>query len=373
MQRIIVLVFSIWFFLLAVAQEQPTVRIELTRGVRSSDTLSIHSTDSIGDKPAKTRKNFLVRFIRSLDSRDRSYIAPNRYDFTAMVNYYSNFEYFTVGSSNPTRQTLMFSPTPHYKAGIFLGWKWIFLGITRDVRSIFRHTDKAKGSEIDFSLYASHIGVDIFYRSTGNDYYIHRARGFSDDIKPSYSVDFTGLKVYMKGINAYYIFNNRHFSYPAAFSQSTNQLRSSGSLIAGFSVSKHKLNFDYTLLPEVIQRDMNEDMKVDLIKYTNTSLSVGYAYNWVFAKHCLACLSITPALAYKTSYIGTDGVEGNRRYSNLDLDLLFRAAVVYNNGRWYAGSSFVGKNYRYHRKDFSVDNSFGFLQVYAGFNFNLFK
>ena len=49
----------------------------------------------------------------------------------------------------------------------------------------------------------------------------------------------------MKGLNLYYIFNNRRFSYPAAFSQSTNQRRSAGSFIIGFSVSAHNLDFDH--------------------------------------------------------------------------------------------------------------------------------
>ena len=355
------------FFLLCVpihasSQERIESRIDSVKVL--SDTVT---------QPRKGFKAALTRFIRSLNNYDKSYISPNRFDFTTMVTYYSNFEYFTVGSSEPKSQSLMFSPTPHYKVGLYLGWKWIFLGITKDVRGLLTHTQKTRGTEIDLSLYASHIGADIFYRSTGNDYYIHRAIGFSDDIKPEYSTDFTGLHVYMKGINLYYIFNHRHFSYPAAFSQSTNQRRSAGSLIAGFSVSKHRLNFDYTKLPEVIQQDMNEGMKVQNIKYTNTSLSVGYAYNWVFARNCLACISVTPALAYKTSNINAEGVEESRQYHNLTLDILFRTGVVYNNSKYYVGTSFIGKNYHYHRDDFSVNNGFGFLQVYAGINFDLFK
>lgn len=118
---------------------------------------------------------------------------------------------------------------------------------------------------------------------------------------------------------------------------------------------------------------MNEGMKVQNIKYTNTSLSVGYAYNWVFARNCLACISVTPALAYKTSNINAEGVEESRQYHNLTLDILFRTGVVYNNSKYYVGTSFIGKNYHYHRDDFSVNNGFGFLQVYAGINFDLFK
>ncbi len=170
-----------------------------------------------------------------------------------------------------------------------------------------------------------------------------------------------------------YIFNNRKFSYPAAFSQSTNQRRNAGTFIAGFSISKHNLDFDYEELPEYIQEKMNPGMKVNKIKYTNANISFGYAYNWVFARNCLACISLTPAIAYKASDVDAETHEGKQWYSKFNLDFLIRAGIVYNNGKYFVGSSFVGKNYNYHRNNFSLDNGFGTLQVYAGFNFHLRK
>ena len=52
---------------------------------------------------------------------------------------------------------------------------------------------------------------------------------------------------------------------------------------------------------------------------------------------------------------------------------VIRAGAVYNNGKYLVGTSFVGKNYNYHRNNFSLDNGFGTLQIYVGFNFNLRK
>ena len=220
------------------------------------------------------------------------------------------------------------------------------------------------------SLYSAKLGVDIFYRRTGNDYKIHKVTGF-DDIASDYSESFDGLKVDMKGLNLFYVFNYRRFSYPAAFSQSTNQ--SAGSMIAGFSISTHDLNFDYTRLPQAIQGSMNEDMKVEHIKYTNISLTFGYAYNWVFARNWLACLSLTPAVAYKTSRIEKIESQTNDWYKNFNIDFILRAGVVYNNSKYFAGTSFVGRSYDYYRDNFSMNNGFGTLQVYAGFNFYLKK
>ena len=113
--------------------------------------------------------------------------------------------------------------------------------------------------------------------------------------------------------------------------------------------------------------------RVRHIKYTNISLNFGYAYNWVFARNCLACLSLSPAVAYKTSRIEKDTEEPSDWYKNFNIDFILRAGVVYNNSKYFVGTSFLGRTYDYYRDNFSLNNGFGTLQIYAGFNFYLKK
>ena len=87
-------------------------------------------------------------------------------------------------------------------------------------------------------------------------------------------------------------------------------------------------------------------MKVDHIKYTNISLNFGYAYNWVFVRNCLACLSLNPAVAYKTSRINKAEGEKDDWYRNFNIDFILRAGVVYNNSKYFVGTSFVGRTLR---------------------------
>ena len=339
-------------------------------GITVNDSIQ---EDSVTTPKPSAFKRAIKKFMNFSDF-DTLYISPNRYNYALMATHFSNFEYYSVTSEFPQPQKLSFAPNPHNKIGLYFGWRWIFLGWSVDIDDIYRKTNrKNKGTEFDLSLYSSKLGVDIFYRRTGNNYKIHKIRGFYDEIPSDYSEDFSGLKVDIKGLNLYYIFNNRKFSYPAAFSQSTNQRRNAGTFIAGFSISKHNLDFDYQQLPAYIQERMNPGMKVNKIKYTNANISFGYAYNWVFARNCLACLSLTPAIAYKASDVDAETQEGKAWYSKFNLDFLLRAGVVYNNGKYFVGTSFVGKNYNYHRNNFSLDNGFGTLQVYVGFNFHLRK
>ena len=358
------MVLSLFLFLSLSLQAQAERRDTLM-----SDSLQ---TDSVIPAKPSAFKRAIRKFMNFSDF-DTLYISPNRYNYALMTTHFSNFEYYSVTSNLPQPQKLSFSPNPHNKIGLYFGWRWIFLGWSVDVDDIYRKTNRRnKGTEFDLSLYSSKLGVDIFYRRTGNDYKIHKVTGF-DDIASDYSESFDGLKVDMKGLNLFYVFNYRRFSYPAAFSQSTNQRRSAGSMIAGFSISTHDLNFDYTRLPQAIQGSMNEDMKVEHIKYTNISLTFGYAYNWVFARNWLACLSLTPAVAYKTSRIEKIESQTNDWYKNFNIDFILRAGVVYNNSKYFAGTSFVGRSYDYYRDNFSMNNGFGTLQVYAGFNFYLKK
>lgn len=339
-------------------------------GITVNDSIQ---EDSVTTPKPSAFKRAIKKFMNFSDF-DTLYISPNRYNYALMATHFSNFEYYSVTSEFPQPQKLSFSPNPHNKIGLYFGWRWIFLGWSVDIDDIYRKTNrKNKGTEFDLSLYSSKLGVDIFYRRTGNNYKIHKIRGFYDEIPSDYSEDFSGLKVDIKGLNLYYIFISWKFSYPAAFSQSTNQRRNAGTFIAGFSISKHNLDFDYQQLPAYIQERMNPGMKVNKIKYTNANISFGYAYNWVFARNCLACLSLTPAIAYKASDVDAETQEGKAWYSKFNLDFLLRAGVVYNNGKYFVGTSFVGKNYNYHRNNFSLDNGFGTLQVYVGFNFHLRK
>jgi hypothetical protein len=65
--------------------------------------------------------------------------------------------------------------------------------------------------------------------------------------------------------------------------------------------------------------------------------------------------------------------ETDEWYKNFNIDFILRVGIVYNNSKYFAGTSFVGRTYDYYRNNFSLNNGFGTLQVYAGFNFCLKK
>ena len=108
------------------------------------------------------------------------------------------------------------------------------------------------------------------------------------------------------------------------------------------------------------------------IKYTDFAISGGYAYNWAFAHNWLLAGSLSLALAYKRS---TGDVThrsfsfSDFKFNNINIDGIGRFGLVWNNSRWYVGTSTILHAYNYRRSNFSTNNFFGSVNLYAGFNF----
>lgn len=320
------------------------------------------------------------KMARGFNKIDTNYIEPQLYNFTVMLQNTNNYEVYRL--NNKEGQNIVFAPEPSVRIGPFVGWQWIFLGYTLDVKHINFGGDDKQRQEYDLSLYSSMVGIDFYYRKTGNDYKIRSLNlGTNIDTRNVEGSDFGGLTSTVKGLNIYYIFNHSRFSYPAAFSQSTVQRRSAGSPLLGIGYTKHTLSVNWNELNKIIteklgnkadEAGLDSTMMFGRVKYSNISISGGYAYNWVFAHNWLMAGSITLGLAYKR----TKGDMEHRRFSlrqfstkNLNIDGTARFGIVWNNTRWYAGTSAILHAYNYRRSQFSTNNLFGNINIYAGFNF----
>jgi hypothetical protein len=307
---------------------------------------------------------------RKLNAIDTTFISPNLYNLAFMLEtstWSEQYRLGTTGSATP-RQSLTLSPDASFKLGVYFGWRWIFLGYTFDVEDLFGgHKDKAKKTEWALNLYSSKFGVDLYYRKTGSDFKIRSTSGFNLDTRLR-NEPFDGLQSRIKGLNAYWIFNYKRFSYPAAYSQSTNQRHSAGSMMAGFSYSQHTIQFDPDRLPTALNEQLGSSLRFNKVRYSDYGLSIGYGYNWVFAHNWLANVSLLPTIAYKKSRIDEVAVD-NHWTRDLNVDFISRLGVVYNNAKYFAGASLLTHTYDYRKQNFALSNSFSTLRVYAGFNF----
>ena len=342
------------------------------------DRLPTDSTVSRTDSLMKRELKRIRQTIRGLDRTQDDYIEPQHYEFTVMMQVTRTFENFVLSSND---QSIRLAPDGLTKVGPYFGWRWFFFGWTFDIKNLGFKSNGLR-QEFDLSIYSSQVGVDLYYRRTGNDYKIRDVKlgdGIDSDLFEG--VPFAGVNVGITGVSAYYIFNHEHFSYPAAFSQSTCQKISCGSWMAGAGYTSNTLDLNHEELADALAHHMpaGQEVKLDSgmlfnsIKYNDFMLSGGYAYNWVFAKNFLFCASGQLALCYKTSYGKTADEKQGFDIGKVNPDFIGRFGLVYNNTRWYAGTSIILRTNNYHTSRFTANNVYGSLNAYIGYNFMLKK
>ena len=114
-------------------------------------------------RPAAKRGSLVARFLRLFEDYDTAYIAPARYNFTAMAQTSATFQSYRLSGFQPdgTRQSLSFAPQPSLRVGPYFGWRWLFLGYTFDVGHM---GNRQLRREFNLSLYSALLGCDPHLR-----------------------------------------------------------------------------------------------------------------------------------------------------------------------------------------------------------------
>lgn len=100
------------------------------------------------------------------------------------------------------------------------------------------------------------------------------------------------MKIGSLAFDSYWVFNKKRFSLLAAYDQSTTQLRSAGSLIAGIMYYYQKLDYDNPRNFFFIKNAGN----VGLMRVYQGSVGLGYTYNWVPARGLVFNVVAMPVL-----------------------------------------------------------------------------
>ena len=177
--------------------------------------------------------------------------------------------------------------------------------------------------ELNFNSYGRHFGYDIIFQDAHNFTGWHDMDGMERIYLPA-----DMLSVRTLNLNAFYIFNGRRFSFPAAFTQSYIQRRSSGSfLLAASGMGQHT-----TLKWE-------QEMQV---KMTNIGIGAGYGYNYVPSKGWLLHISSTPTYIFYSNTSMTFGdIRVPLHYHFPEVIITGRGAVVRQLKNKFFGMSMV--------------------------------
>ena len=182
---------------------------------------------------------------------------------------------------------------------------------------------KYRDYELNFNSYGKRFGFDIIYQNAKNFTGWHDHDGMERIELPA-----DMLKVKTLNVNAFYVFNSRRFSYPAAFSQSYIQRHSAGSFLLAASGQGQHATLDW-----------EQDMQ---LKVTNIGIGAGYGYNYVPRQGWLLHISALPTFIV---YSKTSMTFGDNRvplhYHFPEAIITGRGAAVYQWRNKFAGLSMV--------------------------------
>lgn len=211
--------------------------------------------------------------------------------------------------------------------------------------------------EFNFEYHGQQLSFDINYQ---------RANSLAGDIqyRDIDHLDKDGLRMNVVNVSAYYSFNHRRFSFPAALFQNYYQLRSAGSWLAGLSVQSGSIK-----TTDELKARSPQAPEVHLT-FANIALGGGYGYNFVFGRHSqwLFHLSALPsAVLYKHNRLTVNGDE--MKDHRLCFNMIFneRAALVYHfTPRYNAGASLIMSNSFYDNGDIKLNQNKYLARAFFG-------
>ena len=211
--------------------------------------------------------------------------------------------------------------------------------------------------EFNFEYHGNQLSFNLSYL---------KANSLSGDIELGNikHLDEDGLNMKEFNLSAFYTFNHRKFSFPAALYQNYYQRRSAGSFLAGASFQSGsirttaELKRRSPLAPEVH------------LTFLNVAVGGGYGYNLVLGKHSqwLFHLSAMPTFVlYQHNKLTVNNDEKKDGRASLNMIFNERAAIVYHfTHRFHAGASIMLSNSVYDNDNINVRQNRWLARAFLG-------
>jgi hypothetical protein len=252
---------------------------------------------------------------------DTAYIMRPRTKWTVKARF--NLSGATIESEGiEDGQHFKSEMTADYKSTLSMGISYLGISLNTALNPA-KLLGKYNDYELNINSYGNRFGWDFIFQNAHNFTGWHDHEGMERIELPA-----DMLSVKTLNLNAYYAFNGRRFSYPAAFSQSYIQRRSAGSFLLAASGMGQQAKLDW-----------NQKME---LKMTNIGMGAGYGYNYVPAQGWLLHISGLPTFIV---YSKTSMTFGDNRvplhYHFPEVIITGRGAVVRQRGNKFYGLSMV--------------------------------
>ncbi len=272
----------------------------------------------------KTYFYFLLLFILPYFSQaqvkvDTSYIKP--FENHLSIRIYQSMKFISM-EQNIGGETKKFMPNTPMNLGFGVSVNNTIINLSYGYGLNFmKDKDKGKTKALDFQIHN-------YGRKFIIDFFVQKYRGFytADDNDKNIQL-YPDLKIQQYGAFGQYVFNNKKFSYKAAFNQNEKQLKSAGSFLLGGGVYFTKIDSDSSF----VHKDKNS------LRNFQFGVSGGYAYTWAINEKWFASGSATMGVNFGTEKINDFGKKKIEVYPTF----FPRVAIGYNKEKWSLGLSYV--------------------------------
>jgi len=327
--------------------------------------------DSVVVTEKKKRQPLPLRILTGVENFfmgcDTNYVTPQKYNITTQLELSYWHDYYFLRSSQ-TGNTMVIQSDPSVILGGFVYYSIFGYGAVWNLNDIGIKAGKTNGTSLRQTLviHTAKIFAEYYTFNSGKGAEIRSVSGIDTKGKDR---KFHGLDSRCNGFNVVYMFNNRHFSWPAAFGANAVQRKSCGSWSVGFQYNHQNITFDKDELPDYIKEDIDSTLLFNRVNYHDYSVSVGYNYNCVLGRNVLFAISFIPNIGYRRSNITEAENMGHSFLNNVSTDLNLRMSVFWNNTRMFSGLIFEMHTYDYRKDKFGLTNTYGTLKYMLGVNF----
>jgi len=274
---------------------------------------------------------------------------------------------------NQSNNSIKYKPNSQWNLGFGINYKW--LGFDLAFSLPFLNKDDAilgptKRLDLQTNIYLRKLIVDVFFQFY-KGYHVSNPQNIIPGWKPGDAIPINpNMKSYSLGGSVIYVFNNREFSYKAAFNLNERQKKRAGSFILGAGIFNITLKNDSGF----VSSNSFPELPVNVTDFDKAVLGSlyfegGYAYTFVY-NNWYASLSL--AIGGGLSSIKTrELLSGDARKTNAFSFIVdFRGSMGYNGDIWYGGFSFfTGNFFVNNRENLNINFGLSNIRFFVGYRF----
>lgn len=261
-------------------------------------------------------------------------------------------------------ESVQFQKDLTYTAGVVLGYKLISFNYNVNLSNVFSK-QSSSSNQLNFILNTNCIALEMSYIKNTDAVNLVSFRN-TDEIQ-NIDQEFNGIENTALNIDVYYYFNKYKYSNASAYSIGyvNKQVKSAGSFLVGVNYAHQNTSLDIDELKTNLPLKLLENTDELILQYNSLGVSLGYGYNFVFAKNWMTNLSLIPSVGVKF-FEKENNLEGD---DNIVMGNKARFSVVYNQGKYFgsAGGAYISN--LVFSKDYTFTNSTGIFNLTFGVKF----